>query len=125
MEHPRHRQGARATVGLGAGRHTGDVTDYTYLRRDDLLKGGVLSLHRIDEDTATAATWSGVGWVTVPIKVFTRLDDMAVTQITEAEARLIIRGGSLLRTDRGSLSIRPRYGSHRDGTAPPAASNSR
>ncbi len=66
------------------------MTDFTYLRRDDLLNGGVLSLHRIDEDSATAATWSGVGWVNVPMTVFTRIDDLAVTEITEAEARLIM-----------------------------------
>jgi hypothetical protein len=66
------------------------MTDYTYLRRDDLLRGGVLALHRVNEDNATAATWSGFDWVNVPMKTFTRLDDIAVTEITEAEARRIM-----------------------------------
>ncbi len=75
--------------GLGAGRHTEDVSDYTYLRRADFRMGGVLSLHRIDEDTATAATWDGEGWMPVPMRGFTREDNMALTEISEAEARRI------------------------------------
>jgi hypothetical protein len=62
------------------------VTAYTYLKRDDLVAGGVLSLHRIDEDNATAATWDGSGWMPVPMKALTRLDDITLTEISEAEA---------------------------------------
>ena len=77
--------------------HTEDVTNYTHLRRDDLVRGGVLSLHRINADAATAATWNGIGWVPVSmLGSLLREDDMTVTQISEAEALEIAENWKLV-----------------------------